>query len=93
MLPLSCLSLILLIVSPVVIRCDDEATTETLIEMKGDKLDVEETTETAETTETENEATETLIEMISDKLNVEDFTETTETENETTEKVVADEDG
>lgn len=41
MLPLRCLSLLLL--SAVVIYCDEEAT-QTLIEMKGDKLD-DETTE------------------------------------------------
>lgn len=41
MLPLRCLPFLLFFV--VVIYCDDEAT-ETLIEMKGDKLDVEETT-------------------------------------------------
>lgn len=41
MLPLRCLSLLLL--SVVVIHCDE--TTETLIEMKGDKLDEQETTE------------------------------------------------
>lgn len=50
MLPLRCLSLLLL--SVVVIHCDE--TTETLIEMKGDKLDGEETTESSGVVEDED---------------------------------------
>jgi hypothetical protein len=47
MLPLRCLSLLLFSVVVLSVHCDEEeTTTETLIEMKGDKLDVEETTET-----------------------------------------------
>lgn len=51
MLPLRCLSFLLL--SAVVIYCDEEAT-ETLIEMKGDKLDEQETTGTERVVVDEN---------------------------------------
>ena len=62
MFPLRCLSLVLLSILVVVIHCDDE----TLIEMKSDKLNVEETTEMEEGI-TEGEVGKVLMKLLEKK--------------------------